>query len=529
METLYEAIQTTPIIDHHAHNLLTPAGIGAHELLSITSEAQGPALKNAKSTLAHIRAVKQLAGFLGCEPNWEDVQKEIGEKRKEPDDAWARECFGGIETVLIDDGLNPRDVLPYIWHNRLTRSRCKRIVRIERVAEIVIERHLESLSQSRGEWNDSDGHFVEIVKAQFIAAIEESISLPDVAGFKSVICYRGGLVIPNVELGGRHDEDLLREVMDDEVGGQPYRLEHAKLNPYFVHLTAQLLRNHDSHKPFQFHTGLGDNDINLGLSNPSHLQTFIKAYPTVNIVLLHASYPFMAEAGYLSSVYKNVYMDIGEVFPFLSQDGQERVIREALELCPSEKLTWSTDGHWFPETYLLATIQVREGMGKVLSEYVGRGSLSLAEAIKTTQDIFFNTSNRLYELNFPLTPIENAPLYKQLAGPAQSLSQESTDIRPKVSWASNLALLQRFLEAAPSVRFLRLQWLDYTSTLRVRVLPIARALEMLKQKKLTEITKAVLGLLQQVRFRSETPYFEATSDVILVILLLRHRLQPSTL
>lgn len=31
----------------------------------------------------------------------------------------------------------------------------------------------------------------------------------------------------------------------------------------------------------------------------------------------------------------------------VSQNGQERVIQEALELCPSEKLTWST-GEIFP-------------------------------------------------------------------------------------------------------------------------------------------------------------------------------------
>lgn len=37
-----------------------------------------------------------------------------------------------------------------------------------------------------------------------------------------------------------------------------------------------------------------------------------------------------------------VYLDIGEVFPMVSQDGQEKVITDALALCPSEKLTWST-------------------------------------------------------------------------------------------------------------------------------------------------------------------------------------------
>jgi predicted TIM-barrel fold metal-dependent hydrolase len=112
----------------------------------------------------------------------------------------------------------------------------------------------------------------------------------------------------------------------------------------------------------QGHTGLGDNDITLTKSSPSHLQAFIRKYSSLPIVLLHASYPWTKEAGYLASVYENVYADIGEVFPFISKEGQENVVREILELAPTQKILWSTDGHWFPETYLLAIIQVREAL-----------------------------------------------------------------------------------------------------------------------------------------------------------------------
>lgn len=143
------------------------------------------------------------------------------------------------------------------------------------------------------------------------------------------------------------------------------------MNPFLVHRTAELIGgSSDFKKSLQFHTGLGDNDITLTRSSPSHLQGFIKRYPTVPIVLLHASYPWTKEAGYLASVYYNVYADIGEVFPFVSKEGQENVVREILELCPSEKILWSTDGHWFAETYLLAIIQVREALNVVSVQYL---------------------------------------------------------------------------------------------------------------------------------------------------------------
>lgn len=93
----------------------------------------------------------------------------------------------------------------------------------------------------------------------------------------------------------------------------------------------------------QFHTGLGDNDITLKLSSPSHLQPLIKAYPDTKVVLLHASYPFTQEAGYLTAVYPNVYLDFGEVFPAVSSDGQREILRQVLELAPTNKIMWSSE------------------------------------------------------------------------------------------------------------------------------------------------------------------------------------------
>src|SRR5271155_1474636 len=105
METLFNAIDRTPIIDHHAHNLLLPHEITGRQLTVITTEAGEGPLKDTPSSLSHMRAVKQLSEVLGCASNWTSVESAIAKKRKEPDEAWARRCFEGIETVLIDDGL----------------------------------------------------------------------------------------------------------------------------------------------------------------------------------------------------------------------------------------------------------------------------------------------------------------------------------------------------------------------------------------------------------------------------------------
>lgn len=361
MVSLSEAIDSTPIIDHHAHNLLLPDELEQRPLLSITSEAGDGALQHTTSTLSHIRAVKQLSEILGCESDWESVKNAIEKQRQAPNDAWAKRCFEGIETVLIDDGLDENTVHPWDWHHRLTRSKCKRIVRIEKVAETILKSNIRTRARDRSE--EQDETLLRSWEHQFIHAIQGAIVDPNVVGFKSVICYRTGLAIPPKSSA---DAEALQTAFTRLLTSGSNRLEDAVLSPHFVHLTAWLLAESPiGPKPFQFHTGLGDNDIPLALASPSHMQPFIRAYPTVPIVLLHASYPFTKEAGYLASVYENVYLDIGEVFPMVSREGQETILRESLELCPSEKLFWSTDGHWFPETYLLAVMQVREGMREV--------------------------------------------------------------------------------------------------------------------------------------------------------------------
>lgn len=361
VDAVARAIRSTPIIDNHAHPLLKPDALAKHPLLAITTEATDDAIHSATTSLPHLRGVRQLAARLNCALTWESVVAAIEEKRLESLEDWIAECLSGIETILIDDGLDSEgDANPYSWHDDYTRSKCKRIVRIEKVAADIIRQlgsTLDTSARAGGAvYEDAFDDWIQEFDNRIMAAIDD----PDVVAFKSVICYRTGLDIASVENEGAA-RAALGQIMADFALLDFERLQEKSLNDLVVHRTARLINNLSRHKkPIQFHTGLGDNDLSLAKASPSHLQEFIRAYPTVPIVLLHAGYPFTREAGYLASVYENVYADIGEVFPCVSQDGQERILREILELCPWSKIMWSTDGHWFAETYLLAITQMRE-------------------------------------------------------------------------------------------------------------------------------------------------------------------------
>ena len=436
IDDLKKVIRACPVIDNHAHNLLRPNELKSAEFLTITSEATGAALHDAPTSLAHIRAARQLRKLydLPADADWAAILKKRAELLEADSDALTKRCLEGTQTILIDDGLGSGDTMePYSWHDKFTLSPCKRIVRIEAVAsDILASMHEQKKLPVGADIADEEacGAAWGAFTGAFDEAIARAITDPEVVGFKSVICYRTGL---DVRLGRDMDvfsdglRSFRRHFLHDCVA-RKFRVEAKGMNDALVVSTCKLIaggyREHDVAKPLQFHTGLGDNDISLLDSNPGCLQPLIAEFPTVPIVLLHSSYPYTREAGYLATVYKNCYLDIGEVFPMISRDGQEKVLRQSLELTPWSKLLWSTDGHYFPETYWLANVQGREVMEKVFCEYVKLEDLSVPQAVQAVKDILFENSNKLYRLKL------------KLDGSSQTVTERPKEAEPKAEEVS---------------------------------------------------------------------------------------------
>jgi hypothetical protein len=365
---LAHVVDCCPIIDNHAHNLLEFDDVSLHPFETMTTEAAGPALEDTFTSLSHMRAARQLRLLYGCEPDadWKAIREKRSEWLKTRPEELVQKCLAGTQSILMDDGLGASGarVYPYHWHDQFTPAPTKRIVRIETVAESILSARAQQLVDDphSGGWSS----FTML----FEKAIRQAMADPNVAGFKSVICYRSGL-----ELQTNRDECerlavvSFQQYAEAATKQETYRIESKGLNDYLVLQALDILSAASSStskpKPIQFHTGLGDADISLLHSNPAYLQPLIEKYPNVPFVLLHSSYPYTREAGYLAMAFKHVYLDLGEVFPMLSRDGQISVIRQALELVPHSKLLWSTDGHYFPETYWLANVQFRQCLKEV--------------------------------------------------------------------------------------------------------------------------------------------------------------------
>ncbi|OCL01927.1 developmental protein-like protein fluG [Glonium stellatum] len=508
-EQLKSVIKNCPIIDNHAHNLLLPTNLESYPFEAITSEAQGRALKDTFKSLSHLRAERQLKELYECpsDADWDSIlQKRAEWLRKDPEKL-IQKCLDGTHCILMDDGLGgPDKVQAFNWHDRFTPAPTKRIVRIESVAEGLME---DILREAREEDLDDDKYlsdiwlsFTEDFEREIIGASQDV----DVAGFKTIVCYRTGL-----DVEPDYNEALLRVGTPFEhyvvraVKKRKYRIERKAVNDYLVLKTLETLADSPRggmSKPLQFHTGLGDADINLLQSNPAYLQPLIENYSNVPFVLLHSSYPYTREAGYLATVFKHVYLDLGEAFPMLSRDGQTSVLRQSLELVPGGKILYSTDGHWFPETYWLANKQFREVLQEVLVEYVRKEDLTAAQAISLSEDILFNNANVLYDLHYPLEFKETGEnIQKALTWhPAPQPPTQVYDVQ----------VFENFKTENPSIDFIYVEWLDYMATMRVRIVPFAEFERLVKTGGRIGISRGNTGTLQN---DGTTPAVNTTGQI----------------
>jgi hypothetical protein len=261
-EQLRHVVQNFPIIDNHAHNLILPAYLDTEPFESITSEAQGRALKDTFKSLPHLRAVRQLRELyqLSDDADWNDIIEQRVEWLRSNPEQLTQRCFQGVHALLIDDGLaSPEKVYPYRYHDRYSKAPSKRIVRIETVAERLMENILQDTTQEdldeASYWTDTWLAFTE----DFEREIQGAINDPNVAGFKTVICYRTGLDIePDYERAAREVAHSFERYVNRCVATRKYRIEKKRLNDYLVLRTLEVLSEGRPHngalsKPLQLH------------------------------------------------------------------------------------------------------------------------------------------------------------------------------------------------------------------------------------------------------------------------------------
>lgn len=426
---LKTAAETAELVDAHAHNIV--ALDSTFPFISCFSEATGDALTAVPHTINFKRSLKEIAELYGSNSSLDAVQEYRSSCGVE---SVTSKCLRAarISAVLIDDGLELDKMHDIEWHKKFF-SFVGRILRIERVAEKI----LDEGSPGGAPWT------LDLFTKTFVDNLKSHAD--KIFGFKSIAAYRSGLEI-NTYVSEKDAEEGLNEVLR---AGKPVRITNKNfIDHIFIH-ALEVAQSFDL--PMQIHTGFGDKDLDLRLSNPLHLRILLEdnKFSKCKIVLLHASYPFSKEASYLASVYPQVYLDFGLAVPKLSFHGMLSSVKELLELAPINKVMFSTDACSFPESFYLGAKKAREVMFAVLHDACINEDLSIPESIQAVKDIFSENARNLYKIK------------------AVSDSFDANDI-------ASLSMKLDINTSAQAVAFVRIIWVDGSGQHRCRVIPQKR-------------------------------------------------------
>ncbi|VAH03948.1 unnamed protein product [Triticum turgidum subsp. durum] len=432
---LRRAVEETPAVDAHAHNLVDTAS--SLPFLRCFSEADGDALAFAPHSLSFKRSIKDIAALYGCEASLDKVEEF---RKAQGLSSISSKCFqaANISAILVDDGLAFDKMLELEAHKEFVPT-VGRVLRIEWLAETIINDD----SFSGSSWT------LDSFTETFVAKLKSFAS--KIVGLKSIAAYRSGLEIDPC-VSKTDAEDGLRKEL---TGQRPLRITNKSLIDYLF--TRSLDIAVQCHLPMQIHTGFGDKDLDLRKCNPLHLRAVLEdeRFTKCQLVLLHASYPYSKEASYLASVYSQVYLDFGLAIPKLSVQGMVSSLKELLELAPINKVMFSSDGYAFPETYYLGSRRARDVVYRVLSAASEDGDLSIQEAIDAVEDIFRRNASDLYKLN-----VANGSIHQKTIA----------DNRIASSCVEQ------------DVLFVRIVWNDASGQHRCRVVPAGRFYEIARNK-----------------------------------------------
>jgi uncharacterized protein len=374
-------LASIPILDHHCHAFLN-RGIpySTLEFQNFFSEGgdEGIVKEHTPNSVFFRWGIKELAHFLGCEPTIEAVLaartaislNELGARM-------LRDV--NIPVLLIDYGLAGRDRMSIAdMRTSLPACRIEPILRLETMAQDLILQYET---------------FDQVVEA-FVATVEGAREAGHV-GLKSIIAYRTGLAIR--ETSKAEAIKAFSAVNERAHRDGKVRLADKPLNDYLLLRALEVAEKQVL--PVQFHTGLGDNDLDMLYANPLHMRPLFESnkYKHVPFVLLHASYPYVRELGYLASLYSNVWMDLGLAIPFATVD-IPAVWRQALSLTATSKILFSTDAYSLPDIFWLAARWGRWGLAQVLEELITFGAFTQDESLEAAHQILHANAEKLYEV-----------------------------------------------------------------------------------------------------------------------------------
>jgi hypothetical protein len=371
-------LDAIPIVDNHCHSLLReqPPDDDAFRIHLTESTFPEIARDHVPTSLFYQWTLRELAVLLECDATPDAVHA----ARRERGVAWlTREIVqrANFKTWLIDTGYGADTTFSLDELRGIAPCRIEEVLRLEPMIERLI---LEA--------SNFDG-FIDAYRASLAGLRDRGI-----VGMKSVIAYRTGLHVQGVERG--EAAKAFAVVHDAARRDGRLRVESKPLLDHLVVIAVE--ESARQGVPIQFHTGLGDPDLDLTLVDPAALRMlFSDRFRAAPIVLLHTGYPYIRSLAYLAAMFPNVYADMGETILFAAGEATE-IYRELLGLAPASKLLFSTDASLVPELYWVGARIGRRALGRVLDEHIADGAIDERVALDWAERMLWRNSEAVYGL-----------------------------------------------------------------------------------------------------------------------------------
>ena len=371
-------LDAIPIVDNHCHSLLRrqPPDDTAFRIHLTESTFEEIARDHVPHSVFYQVTIRELAALLGCAATPDAVHA----ARRERGVEWLTGEIvrrANFKTWLIDTGYGAETTFGLDELRAIAPCRIEEILRLEPL----IERLILAAATFDG--------FLDAYRAALTDLRGRGI-----VGMKSVIAYRTGLHVAAVT---RADAAAaFATVHEAAKRAGRLRIESKPLLDHLVVIAVE--ESARQGVPIQFHTGLGDPDLDLTLVDPAALRMlFSDRFRAAPIVLLHTGYPYIRSLAYLAAMFPNVYADMGEAILFAAGEATE-ITRELLGLAPASKILFSTDASLVPELYWVGARLGRRALGRVLDEHIADGAIDEHIALDWAERILWRNSEAVYRL-----------------------------------------------------------------------------------------------------------------------------------
>lgn len=315
--------------------------------------------------------VTKLAAFYSCDPSLDVVLKHRNLRAAD---------YQHYVNTLFQDVRLAGLLLDFSYPNpRVNRAEFLPGTKVSKFEIYRIEPVMDRLREE----NQAFDSFIESYRNNLTKALKSK----HVLGLKSIIAYRSGLEIGEMDQAGAEQEY--------EAYKQDRREIVKKLRDYCLHIAMEECTRAD--KVMHIHTGFGDGEVVLSKASPSFLLDMLRnpKYKDTKVHLVHGGYPWMEEAAFIVSVLPNVYMDISLQIPFTSH-GAERIISQVFELAPFDKVMYGSDAINLPEIYWLGVKIFKEAFENVLNDWVKRGYMNAETALSIGKMVLYQNFLDVY-------------------------------------------------------------------------------------------------------------------------------------